>query len=254
MAIYIEDLVIYHSGGAGNSNGQEDTGGAIGERFQSMNHALNSTAISGLSIIESFGFSNNAVITISYDSVSDSVTVSNGDSSFNENKVLSGVDEVITIKDINGTYVILDITYALITGSTTTSAEYTFTDNKQNLFDNTLPLESTNGYTDYRVIYAYNEAGTDAFNVTLFTEKPMGDDTVLIGTGTINTLITDTNDVTVDPLNDINAYTATSSYANGINIGTLPAGQYIPIILKRVVPAGVDNFSANQLEIIVAAD
>ena len=250
----INDLVFYHSGGADNSNGKLDTGGGIGERLYSMSFSVNTTKISGLEIIAAFGFENTDLISINYNKANNVISVSNQEMSFNENYTTLQTDETITIESSNGSYIILQLVNALLELNEDKTVEYILTDRKQNLFDNVLPIESTTGLKDYRVIYVYNESISDATNVIIFTEQPTGDNYFEIATDTINQLITDTGDDEIDPLNDVNAYSYTTNLSDGVAVGTIPAGEFIPIILKRTVNENIQDFSFSELVFCVAAD
>lgn len=246
----INDLVWYFSGGTGNSDGRLSLGGALGEPVKSFNFTIQSgNSISGLSIVKGFGFQDNEVITITYDSVNDTVTISSN--TFYAQQIITS-DGFYTFTSGNN-YLIINVTYSQMNQSTITEVTYNAELIFQNVYDDVLPLEATNGRTDYRVLYLYNEGGTDATNVTFFVNQPAGGDTIYIQVGSINTDIIAVVNETDDPLN-VGFYQFTTNDMDGINIGTLQAGQYIPVILQRFIPSNVSNKVSNQLNIVVGTD
>lgn len=247
----VNDLKWYFSGGAGNNEGQLSLGGGLGEPILNYNFTLfSANSISGVSIVKGFGFPDNELVTIDYDSLNDAVLITSD--TFYAQKTVT-TDGVYVFESGNS-YLILNITYAQMSQATITNAKYTAELIHQNVYDDVLPLEATDGRIDFRVLYLYNEGGTDATNLTFHVQQPAGADTIRIKEGSVNTEITAASSETDSPLPDGTFYEYTTEYSNGINVGTLQAGQFIPIVLERYIPSNIQEKVENQLIIVVAAD
>ncbi len=115
-------------------------------------------------------------------------------------------------------------------------------DIKNNLFEDILGDEGLAGETKYKKIFLKNTSasGIDNVLVWLDADTPSLDDIVYIST---STSVTGSN-ATGDGQN----YVAPSSSTdpNVLNIGTISAGSFVPLWLKRVVdpaPSAYDNNS-----------
>jgi len=132
-------------------------------------------------------------------------------------------------------------------------AKSTTTDASASLFDDVSGAESAAGDTEYRGIYVSNEHGTLSYlapRVWISPDTPSADtdaDIALAVEGVNTTMATIANEDTA-PSSVTFANTAVS-YATGLTIPDIPAGQFKGIWIKRVVNAGAaafaDSFTVN---------
>ena len=123
--------------------------------------------------------------------------------------------------------------------STTTAV----TDNvTHNLFDQVSGTESNAGDTEYRAVYLLNNHGSlTAQNTVVYisSNTPSADTDIsiaLAGEGLNVTMETVANENTA-PVGESFSNSATS-YATGLSMGNIPAGQRYGLWIKRVVNAG----------------
>lgn len=135
-------------------------------------------------------------------------------------------------------------------------------DTLNNLFDDVSGAEHAVGDTNYRCIYVKNDSAETAENVRIYidTNTPAADDTINIGkdlagagdgssTGVADTIADEST--APDPAV---TFTTADSYANGILLGTLTAGQVIGVWIKRIVTAGTTAQANNSAILKVSVD
>jgi len=132
-------------------------------------------------------------------------------------------------------------------------AKSTTTDASASLFDDVTGAESASGDTEYRGIYVSNEHGTLAYLapkvwVSPDTPSPDTDADLALAVEGVNVAMATIADENTAPASVTFANTAIS-YATGLAIPDIPAGQYKGVWLKRVVNAGAaayaDSFTVN---------
>jgi hypothetical protein len=132
-------------------------------------------------------------------------------------------------------------------------AKSTTTDASASLFDDTTGAESAAGDTEYRGICVSNEHGTLTYLaprvwISPDTPSPDTDADIALAVEAVNvTMATIANEDTA-PSSVTFANTAVS-YATGLVIPDIPAGQFKGVWVKRVVNAGAaayaDSFTVN---------
>jgi len=132
-------------------------------------------------------------------------------------------------------------------------AKSTATDASASLFDDVTGAESASGDTEYRGIYVSNEHGTLAYLapkvwISPDTPSPDTDADIALAVEAVNVTMATIADENTAPASVTFANTAVS-YATGLSIPDIPAGQYKGIWVKRVVNAGAaayaDSFTVN---------
>ncbi len=109
------------------------------------------------------------------------------------------------------------------------------------IFDDVSGAESTAGSTEYRCVYVLNNHGTLAYQsakVWIQTNTPSATTTIdiaLAGEGANATAETVANETTA-PVGE--SFTAPASFAAGLSLGTLTAGQRYAVWVRRTVTAG----------------
>ena len=131
-------------------------------------------------------------------------------------------------------------------------------DTLNNLFDDVSGAEHTAGDTEYRCFYVKNTHGSDSANsakIWIETNTPAADDTVEIGldlagkNGTADTVA----DESTAPDPAVTVSTAANEGAS-LSLGTLAAGDYYAVWVKRIVSAGSTAQSSNSFVLKVKAD
>ena len=132
------------------------------------------------------------------------------------------------------------------------------TDTLNNVWDDVSGAESSSGDTEYRAIFIKNNHGTLTYTgakVWVSTNTTSADDTVdiaLADEGINNTIETIANESTA-PVGPVFAGTAVS-FATGLSLGNLAAGQAHGIWIKRVVTGGAAAANANPYTISVQGE
>lgn len=142
-----------------------------------------------------------------------------------------------------------DIHYRLSGGSSNSDpnaslggAKSTTTDAGATIFDDVTGAESAAGDTEYRGVYISNEHGSltyQAPKVWVATDTPSADTDadVALAAEAVNTQMASIANENTAPTSITFANTAVS-FATGLSIADIPAGQFKGIWLKRVVNAG----------------
>jgi len=132
-------------------------------------------------------------------------------------------------------------------------AKSTTTDAGANLYDDVTGAESAAGDTEYRGIYVSNEHGSLTYLapkvwVSPDTPSPDTDADLALALEAVNAAMASVADENTAPAGVTFANTAVS-FATGLAIPDIPAGQYKGVWLKRVVNAGAqayaDSFTVN---------
>lgn len=115
-----------------------------------------------------------------------------------------------------------------------------------NYFDDVSSAEASAGDTEYRCLYVHNNHGTLTLigaKIWIQTQTPSGDTDVAIGLGAaaVNATETATADESTAPGSV--SFSAPSSFAGGLTIGDLPAGQHKAVWIRRTVNAAAAAYS-----------
>lgn len=115
-----------------------------------------------------------------------------------------------------------------------------------NYFDDVSSAEATSGDTEYRCIYVHNNHGTltlQGAKIWIQTQTPSADTDVAIalGSSAVNGTETAVADESTAPSGP--SFSAPSSFAGGLTIGDLPAGQHKAIWIRRTVNAAAAAYS-----------
>src|ERR1041384_8348119 len=129
---------------------------------------------------------------------------------------------------------------ASIGGVKSTATEVT--DNTlNNLFDDVSGTESNAGDTEYRMVYVVNNHGTltaQNFRVYISSNTSSADDTFDIGPAAAGLNATETAVANENTAPASVSFSAPTTYAGGIDLGNIPAGQRYGLWIRRTVNAG----------------
>ena len=132
------------------------------------------------------------------------------------------------------------------------------TDNTlHNLFDKVLGAEALAGDTEYRCVYIKNThatLGLELAKVWIDTNTPSGDSAFAIalgGEGAGGTAETIADESTA-PVGE--SFSAPASYAAGLSLGTLAAGSYYPLWVRRVISASAAAYSNDSAVLGIQGD
>jgi len=126
-----------------------------------------------------------------------------------------------------------------------------------NLFDKVSGAEASAGDTEYRCIYVKNTHGSltwESVKAWVSTNTPSTDSTIDIalgGEGKNGTAETVANENTA-PSGE--SFSAPSSYASGLSLGDLDAGDYYPIWIRRTISASATAYNTDGATISVQGD
>ena len=109
------------------------------------------------------------------------------------------------------------------------------------IFDDVTSAEASSGDTEYRCVYVHNNHGTLTYlgsKVWVQANTPSSDTDVAIGLGTsaVNGTEQTVADENTAPSGVV--FSAPSSFAGGLSIGDIPAGQHKAVWIRRTVNAG----------------
>lgn len=115
-----------------------------------------------------------------------------------------------------------------------------------NYFDDVSSAEATSGDVEYRCIYVHNNHGTLTLigsKIWIQTNTPSSDTTVDIGLGTsaVNAVEQTVVDEQTAPSGV--SFSAPNSFAGGLSIGDIPAGQHKAIWVRRTINAAAAAFA-----------
>lgn len=126
-----------------------------------------------------------------------------------------------------------------------------------NLFADSLGTESSAGSTKYRAIYVHNaHASLTMLSARVYipTNTPSTDDTfdVAVGTAAING--TEQSVANEDTAPTGVSWSAPSTYAAGLALGDIPAGQHKAIWFRRTITAGAAAYDNDSVVFEVGCD
>lgn len=109
------------------------------------------------------------------------------------------------------------------------------------IFDDVSSAEASSGDTEYRCVYIHNNHGTLTYlgsKVWIQTNTPSADTDVAIGLGT--SAVNGTEQTVADENTAPSGVTfsAPTSFAGGLSIGDIPAGQHKAVWIRRTINAG----------------
>lgn len=126
-----------------------------------------------------------------------------------------------------------------------------------NLFDVVGSDEASAGDTEYRCIYVKNNHGSLTLQnaaIWIQTQTPSGDTSIeiaLAGEGVNGTAETVANESTA-PVGE--TFSAPATEGAALVIGDIPAGQHIPVWVKRVVGAAASAYNSDSVVLRVKGD
>lgn len=115
------------------------------------------------------------------------------------------------------------------------------TDAASTIFDDVSSAEATAGDIEYRCVYVHNNHGTltlQGAKVWIQTQTPSADTDVAIGLGSSAVNGTEQTVANEGTAPTSVTFSAPSSFAGGISIGDIPAGQHKAVWIRRTVNAG----------------
>lgn len=140
-----------------------------------------------------------------------------------------------------------DIKYRLSGGASNTDPAAALggakssTDAASTIFDDVSSAEATAGDIEYRCIYVHNNHGTltlQGAKVWIQTQTPRADTDVAIGLGSSAVNGTEQTVANEGTAPTSVTFSAPSSFAGGLTIGDIPAGQHKAVWVRRTVNAG----------------
>lgn len=140
-----------------------------------------------------------------------------------------------------------DIKYRLSGGASNTDPAAALggakssTDAASTIFDDVSSAEATAGDIEYRCIYVHNNHGSltlQGAKVWIQTQTPSADTDVAIGLGSSAVNGTEQTVANEGTAPTSVTFSAPSSFAGGLTIGDIPAGQHKAVWVRRTVNAG----------------
>lgn len=140
-----------------------------------------------------------------------------------------------------------DIKYRLSGGASNTDPAAALggakssTDAASTIFDDVSSAEATAGDIEYRCVYVHNNHGTltlQGAKVWIQTQTPSADTDVAIGLGSSAVNGTEQTVANEGTAPTSVTFSAPSSFAGGLTIGDIPAGQHKAVWVRRTVNAG----------------
>lgn len=115
------------------------------------------------------------------------------------------------------------------------------TDAASTIFDDVSSAEATAGDIEYRCVYVHNNHGSltlQGAKVWIQTQTPSADTDVAIGLGSSAVNGTEQTVANEGTAPTSVTFSAPSSFAGGLTIGDIPAGQHKAVWVRRTVNAG----------------
>lgn len=140
-----------------------------------------------------------------------------------------------------------DIKYRLSGGASNTDPAAALggakssTDAASTIFDDVSSAEATAGDIEYRCVYVHNNHGSltlQGAKVWIQTQTPSADTDVAIGLGSSAVNGTEQTVANEGTAPTSVTFSAPSSFAGGLTIGDIPAGQHKAVWVRRTVNAG----------------
>lgn len=119
-------------------------------------------------------------------------------------------------------------------------------DSSSTIFDDVTSGEATSGDIEYRCVYILNSHVTlsyQAAKVWIQTQTPSADTDVAIGLAAAGLNAAETAVANENTAPAGVTFSAPSSFAGGLSLGTIPAGQYYGIWIRRTVNAAAAGAS-----------
>lgn len=115
-----------------------------------------------------------------------------------------------------------------------------------NIFDDVSSAEATAGDVEYRCAYVHNNHGTLSLigaKVWIQTQTPSSDTDVAIGLGTSAINGTEQTVANEQTAPTGVTFSAPSSFAGGLSIGDIPAGQHKAVWVRRTINAAAAAYA-----------
>ena len=119
-------------------------------------------------------------------------------------------------------------------------------DSSSTIFDDVSSAEATSGDVEYRCVYILNTHGTlsyQAAKVWIQAQTPSADTDVAIGLAAAGLNAAETAVANENTAPAGVTFSAPSSFAGGLSLGTIPAGQYYGVWVRRTVNAAAASAS-----------
>lgn len=243
----IGDLVPYLSGGSSNSNEANSIGGSISLTAVRTQTTLDSF-MSGVTMIRAVGNDiNNQDARLSYNATTDEMTW-RGDTTDSFGTAVSvTANGFYQINSGTTGFVVILVDYANLPVSSTDS-DVTLVDANNMLIDDVSPTESSLGDAEYRCFYLRNKNQTSSMtNVKVWVDTDaIGADSIEIGLGAAGKNASETAIADESTAPASVTFSAPGAYSTGLSIGTLNAGDYYPVWIKRTVPTGNQTATLND--------
>lgn len=116
-----------------------------------------------------------------------------------------------------------------------------------NLFDDVPSAEATAGRVEYRCVYIHNANATEAYldpvRLWIAANTPSANTTIDIGVGTATLNATEQTVANETTAPSGVTFSAPTSFASGLTIPTIPAGQHRSVWIRRTITAGAAAFA-----------
>lgn len=119
-------------------------------------------------------------------------------------------------------------------------------DSSSAIFDDVSSAEASAGDVEYRCVYILNNHGALSYQtakVWIQTQTPSGDTDVAIGLAAAGLNAAETAVANENTAPAGVTFSAPSSFAGGLSLGTIPAGQFYGIWVRRTVNAAAASAS-----------
>lgn len=119
-------------------------------------------------------------------------------------------------------------------------------DSSSAIFDDVSSAEASAGDVEYRCVYILNNHGSlsyQAAKVWIQAQTPSGDTDVAIGLAAAGLNAAETAVANENTAPAGVTFSAPSSFAGGLSLGTIPAGQYYGVWVRRTVNAAAASAS-----------
>jgi len=241
MAVQLQDLNLYLSGGATNTDPNLSLGGVISGTTVKSELATAPVNITGVTIFDAIGNGIGAG-TLTFTLTGQTLQWTPPGGSIGAAVTVS-TDGRYTIQGAGAGYLIVDVVTASLPTANATDT-ITISANKNGIFDDVLKTESFTGDIEYRCLYLKNDNPIDtAFDVLVYIgSEPTGTDSVDlmvdpagagdgVTTGVAQTVVNENT----PPANG--TFSRPLDIANALSLGQLNPGQAAAFWIRRSVPA-----------------
>jgi len=244
MTAALRDFKFFLSGGAGNTDPNAALGGIISSTAV-VSQTGSMASMTGISILDAVA-NEEGDGTLAYNATTDEFTWTPPGGSAGAAVITTTNEEVTPAGAGTGAgYIRLDVTYASLPVSDA-SRTVTVANLSANLFDDVTKEQALAGLTEYRCVYLKNGSASSVSGATVWiSDNTSGLDSIEIGldpagvgdgssTGVATTIANE------EAVPGGVTFSTPSSEGVALAIGSIPAGEAQAVWVKRIVPAGIN--------------